>query len=161
VIAAGTSTTTLSSLTSDDVPQRNIGGRPIGSSKSVRSLMTEIKEKASTECAKRYKEAQDLERSKYDRCKKGTLSELIKKVESEYNLREGTIKNDTIVKRVFRNNLTGYRYQCTSPVAKMEPVLVDYCKRLCRIGKALDQPQVLKLANSLIEANGYESKIIQ
>jgi hypothetical protein len=42
----------------------------------------------------------------------------------------------------------------TSLLAEMEPILVEYCIRLARIGQALTKDQLVGLAISMIEGAG-------
>jgi hypothetical protein len=151
----------ISSISPDCSSSRNKGGRPLGTSQELKAAILKAKDQASTECAVLYKDLQDKSRARGGSItKRGTLENIIKETEKKHGLLKGTIKTETIAKRVYRNNLTGQKYQCTSPVAKMEPVLVQYCIRLCKVGKALDKQQVLLLANSLIKNNDCEKFVI-
>lgn len=152
----------MSSISPDgNNSNRNKGGRPLGSSEELKAAILKAKDEATTECATLYKAMQEQAKASGNKnSKRGTLSKLIKETEDKFGLLNGTIKAETISKRVYRNNLTGFKYQCTSPVAQMEPVLCDYCIRLCKIGKALDKKQVLLLANSLIKRRGWEKQVI-
>ena len=153
----------MSSISPDgNSGNRNKGGRPLGSSEELKAAILKAKDEATTECAVLYKDIQDhAKASGKKNGSRGSLKKLIKETEDKFGLLNGTIKSETITKRVYRNNLTGYKYQSTSPVAQMEPVLCDYCVRLCKIGKALDKKQVLLLANSLIERRGWEQQVIE
>jgi hypothetical protein len=155
------SESSLSSISPDCSSGRKKGGRPLGTSQELKAAIIKAVDSATTECARRYKEVQTKAKaagSNYS--KRGTLALIIKETESKYGLLNGTIKEDTIKKRALRNNLTGYKYQSTSPVAKVEPILVEYCIRLSKIGKALDKKQVLLLVNSLIENNNCAKLVI-
>lgn len=152
----------MSSISPDgNSSNRNKGGRPLGSSEELKAANLKAKDEATTECAMLYKDMQEQAKASGKRNgSRGSLKKLIKETEDKYGLLNGTIKSETISKRVYRNNLTGYKYQSTSPVAQMEPVLCDYCIRLCKIGKALDKKQVMLLANSLITRSGWENQVI-
>ena len=151
----------VSSISNDGSIGRNKGGRPLGSSEELKAANIRAKALATTECSVLYMEAQEKARSAgFVNLKRGTLSKLVKEMEDKYGLLHGTIHGETIAKRVYRGNVSGYKYQSTSPVSQLEPLLVDYCIRLCKMGKALDKKQVMLLANSLIEKNEMELLVI-
>jgi hypothetical protein len=74
-------------------------------------------------------------------------------VEQEYELQAGMLKTHTILKRVQRNNVSG------KSASKMEPILVEYCLRVARIGQPLTKDQLTGLALSMIEGTTVEDKV--
>jgi Tc5 transposase DNA-binding domain len=52
---------------------------------------------------------------------------------------------------VKRNNLIAFSHQKSSPVAEIEPVLVEWCLMLANMGNPLTRETMIKLANEIID----------
>ena len=92
--------------------------------------------------------------------KPGTYIQIIKEIEERNKIKAGTIKLDTIKSRMRRNNTSGYAHQRTSPLAGIEPLIVDYCQRLSEIGAPLTRDQVIHLAYSAIQGTIHYDKLV-
>jgi hypothetical protein len=79
-------------------------------------------------------------------------------VEQEYELPAGRL-NFWTIKKVQRNNVSGQSDSTTSLLAEMEPILVEYCMHLARIGQPLTKDQFPGLAISTIEGTSLEEKV--
>lgn len=154
------SATTASSISDEFMTDRSRGGRPKGiTNEVVRNERKQIAE-ATVTASKRFKQVRDNARLRgRDRCVKGTLASIINAVEEEYGLPAGTLDSNTIRQRVDRNNLSGQSESRTSPLLEIEPVLVEYCIRLARIGQPLTKDQLTGLAISMIEGTSIEEKL--
>jgi hypothetical protein len=84
---------------------------------------------------------------------------IIKAVEQEYELQAGMLNIHTILKRVQRNNVSGKLDSTTSPLAEMEPLLVEYCICLARIVQPLTKDLFTCLAISMIKGTSIEEKV--
>jgi type II secretory pathway component PulF len=89
--------------------QRNRGGSPIKD--TIEAVLT-LKEKqqiteATETAAKRFKQAKDNAKAHNSVCAKGTLVSIIQAVELEDELPAGTLKINTVISRVRRNNASG------------------------------------------------------
>jgi hypothetical protein len=90
----------------------------------------------------------------------GTLTSIMSQIEQKYVLEPGTIRPSTIRNRVLRDNHTGTANQRLSPLANVEPLLVEYCIRLSKIGAPLTRNEVRSLAFSMIEGTDYYDDVI-
>lgn len=72
----------------------------------------------------------------------GTAKQIYDDVLSQLGVCPSDVSMYTIMSRVKRNNPTGYAPQSTSPLAGMEPELVEYCIRLAKMGSPCDKEQV-------------------
>ena len=77
----------------------------------------------------------------------------------EYELPAGTLKHNTVLSRVRRNNVSGISESRTSPLSEIEPILVQYCVRLAKIGPPVTKDQLTRVALSMIKGTSIEEKI--
>jgi hypothetical protein len=67
----------------------------------------------------------------------------------------------TINTRVYcSKNASGLGNSQTSPLAELEPLLIDYCLKLSAIGQPLTKDQVMALMTSMIDNQELEEKVI-
>ena len=145
--------------------QRNIGGRP----KGRRAVATVEKEKkrdvelATTEAATEViKRKQELKESgKRQRLDKGIINEIVSKAEANYNLTPGRVKLSTVKTRVRRQNPSAVNEATTSPLASIEPMLVEWCQRMGQLRQPLDKPSVMLLVSDLIRGTEHQERLEQ
>jgi hypothetical protein len=77
----------------------------------------------------------------------------------ELGLPEGIIKRQTVLSRLQRNNLNGIAHQKVLPLSAMEPLLVEWCIKMAKIGQALTKENVIGLATELIEGTEHADKL--
>jgi hypothetical protein len=119
------------------------------------------KKAALTEASIRFHSAQVRAKLEGKNCvPRGTLNEIVLSVESEHSLSGGSLSSHSVVNRARRNNLEGTAHQRISPIHNLEPLIVEYCLRLARIGSPIDKQQLLLLTSSLIEGTDYSTKLI-
>jgi hypothetical protein len=138
--------------------RRNMGGRPKkdydGKEASV-SLQL-----AKTEAATNFQTMlREIEKSKVSRVQKGSLLKIINDAETKYNISHGTISKRTIRNRVIQNYVTGISMSRISPLADVEPVIIQYCLRLATMGAALSKDQVMSLATDCIHKTKYAKQL--
>jgi hypothetical protein len=138
---------------------RNPGGRAKGTTKEAARKKIEKIANATETASKRFKKEKDNAKLRNRPCANGTLPSIIEAVEREYELPAGTLKRDTISRRVHRKNVTGESESRTSPLSELEPILVEYCMRLAKIGQPLTKDQLTSLAISMIEGTSIEAKV--
>jgi hypothetical protein len=80
----------------------------------------------------------------------GTLNELIEDTFIEYDLPNNSIKHQTVYYCMKHNNLGGQAHQKVSPLACIEPLIVEWCLKMATIGIALHKKNVFELVNELI-----------
>jgi hypothetical protein len=155
--------TVLGYLDEDDIEsppplvERGKGGRPKGiTTEMVRNKKKQIGQATVAAC-KRYQQDERVQTT--ERLNQGVLLGIMQAVEQEYELPERTLNFWTIKKRVHRKNVFGQSESTTSPLAEMEPILVEYCMRLARIGQPLTKDQLTSLAISMIEGTMVEEKV--
>jgi hypothetical protein len=85
---------------------------------------------------------------------------IIKETEEKYGLDEQSIKFDTIKSRLFANNLTGICHQKTSPIDEVEPLIVNCCVALGKIGDALTKFEVLELADDILVDTIHADRLV-
>jgi hypothetical protein len=60
---------------------------------------------------------------------------------------------------VKRGNLLGYNPQQASPMHNIEPLILEFCVLLAKLGKPLTKRTVIELVNSLVSGTEFGSKI--
>ena len=84
------------------------------------------------------------------------MKQLIHDTEIEFGLRENAINVKTIWHRVHTGNVTGFTPQRTSPLAAMEPHIVQFCKVVAYMNcPLLCKEQVCSLAESLMKESEF------
>ena len=73
------------------------------------------------------------------RCSKGTLAGIIKSVEGAHGhgVPKGTLKPDTICKRVDRHIKDVVNEATTSPMLPVEPIILEFCIKMALIRQPL------------------------
>jgi hypothetical protein len=87
----------------------------------------------------------------------GTLANLIQSTTNKLGLPDGIIKKETILSRLRRGNISGIAHHKISPLNEVEPLLVELCIQMAKIGEALTKENVMDLATELI--NGTEHAV--
>jgi hypothetical protein len=119
--------------TQSDTMVTAVGGRPTGTSNVAKRVKMETMKIAVTEATQMY--ASEVEKTEACGAKSvasGTLTSIMSRMEQKYDLEPVTIH-----KRILRDNHTGKANQRQSPLANVEPLLVEYCNRLFKIGAPL------------------------
>jgi hypothetical protein len=144
----------------DNVSIPRMGGRPRGSTDSAKSDLLTSKDDAMTEAAKRLKLAQIIASMRGTKCvPQGTLKSIIDPVEIKYDLPDGIISSFTVTNRVRNTNLIGESHQCVSPLHEIEPLVLEFCPQLARIGSPLDKHQLLSLVQSMIQGTIHADRM--
>jgi len=124
---------------------RNKGGRPKGTTTAARKADEKKVEAALTDASIRFSMAKRDKKSNY--VARYALRDMVDQVEKEHSLPQGSIKEDTIRRRVHRESVTGHNN--ISPIASLEPVIKEYCIRLAHIGQPITKDQVISIAIAL------------
>jgi hypothetical protein len=140
----------ISTITDPVLEINNNGGRPKGSTCAAKEQYNYVIQKAMTDAAVLYEKEKLMAETKGAYVRKGTLKEIVKKIEQERGIANDTINLESIRTRVTRSNVTGKGIGSVSPLHAIEPIIVQYCIRLARIGSALNKDQVIMLAEDLI-----------
>ncbi len=87
---------------------------------------------------------------------------ILRQMEMEHGLEANIFdKHKRMLKeRVWRKNPTGLADSQTSPMAEIEPLLVEYVVKLSEIGMPLNKGGVIELATSMISGQPLEEKVI-
>lgn len=91
----------------------------------------------------------------------GTAAKVCREAEEHLSLKENSIKVETMLSRYKRGNVDGRGKGHVSPVEAMEPILVDFCIKLARMGQPLGKEQVLCLANDLIKGTESQERLVE
>lgn len=86
----------------------------------------------------------------------GTYKRIVSEEEMLANLLPGTINYETIRSLISANNLKGDCHQKISPLFKIEPLLVDFCCQLSKIGEALIKEAIMELMDDMIRSTRHE-----
>jgi hypothetical protein len=70
-------------------------------------------------------EYDNLRRQSTKKVPAGTLEEMIKKATIEFGLQPGSLKKDSVLARLKRNNVSGIAHQKVSPLDELEPLIVE------------------------------------
>ena len=90
---------------------------------------------------------------------KGGLYKIIKEEEQSFDLVGGSIKFDTIRKRVQQGNLTASHPGVHSPVEAMEEYLIVMVIQRARMNQPLSVAEGINLANSIVSGTNMEMKL--
>jgi hypothetical protein len=72
----------------------------------------------------------------------------------------GSVKDETVLSRVKRNNISGVAHQRVSPLDEMEPLIIEWCERMAKIGMALARDNVVELVTDLIQETDTAKKLV-
>ena len=142
---------------------RSIGGRPKGSravatveSEKKRDVDAAMNEAASAILQEQKALKKDGKRKRLD---KGFINNVIRKAEANYNLTPGRVKPSSVKTRVRRKNPAATNDATTSPLAPIEPVLVEWCQRMGQLRIPLDKTAVMRLVSDLIRGTPHQKRL--
>jgi len=140
---------------------QNVGGRPVGSTKEAKlELKTRLRECLNA-CASEFHEQKNVAKRDGKYLKRGCLEEIIRKQKEIFELSENIkIDKELIRARHYRGHLTVNSMGPVSPMAAVEPQLVELIIRMSRIRRCLTPTQCLLLANDLVEGTKHQDEII-
>jgi hypothetical protein len=75
--------------------------------------------------------------------------------QTEYGLTKMLINQDTVKTRVKIRNPIGYAHQRTSPLSKIEPLIVQWCLLSANTGNPMTRESIIPLANEIINDTAY------
>jgi hypothetical protein len=152
-----TSTCTCT-CTTDPTPA---AGRRKGSTNAAKGEYLRKVQASITLATTRYADARSKANCKETRVLAGTLDAIIKVVEAENNLPIDTIKKKTVLSRIQARNHEGICHQKVSPIKEIEPMILDWCIRLAKMGQALTRDQVVGLADEVISGTIHEQRLLE
>jgi hypothetical protein len=82
---------------------------------------------------------------------RGTFKKIITAAEEKFGLLPGSVNDETVLSRVKRNNISGVAHQRVSPLDEMEPLIIEWCEQMAKIGMALTRDNVVELVTDLIQ----------
>jgi hypothetical protein len=135
----------------EEVHERVIGGRKKGATNAAKMLLVRQRSEAIEKAANLLIEERLKAKAAGTQVKNGTCARIIKMVESASSLPPGSMKWKTVVSRADRNNPSGKAPQRTTPLEDVEPIIVEYCIRLAKMGSALTKFEVISLASPLLK----------
>jgi hypothetical protein len=139
----------------------NHGGRTKGSTDKAKRNK-ELKFKTSKiEAAFRCIDAKQAAKRNKKFVKNGTYKKIIYDIEEEFGIKHGKIRYEMIKSRIRSNNPTGTASQKISPLAKVEPLICEFCIQLARIGEALTKYEIFELADDLIRGSVHAEAYIK
>ena len=145
-------------------PQRNKGGRPKGTTKAKAHADSVNIEYAKNLIAQRYAKLQERCKEEGITAPAKSLDGMIVEAKEELGIPPDVeIIKRTILSRIARKrtvNVVPHAGTAT-PMLKIEPLLVQLCIRIGRIGQPVQPPNFLALANSLIKGKGIEKEVIK
>ncbi len=143
-----------------DVPT-NTGGRKKGSTKQAKKENARRLEELITKCAIIYDEKlKEAKKAGLRFIPNGTLKKIVNKEEVNSGLSVNTISLETVRSRVKRGNLTAYNKNQQSPINKIEPIIVEFCVRLGKMGCPLTKTTVIELANDIISGTELKEEVL-
>lgn len=168
-VVLNVATTNVATALQLEVPladlRTSVGGRPKGTTLEAAATMTSRKRKAVNDASILYHKAKTEAKKKGSRVKNGCVDQIIKEVLSEAKLDvdDPTFKipRDTVIARVHRNrSLTNSTPGSPSPLALVEPYLVQICLQKALMGQPMGATEGLAMANSIIEDTIHQQKMI-
>ena len=86
----------------------------------------------------------------------GKYASIIDSVRIKYDLDESSFSTETILSRIKNQNSTGIGKQIMSPIAEIEPKIVEWCRPLSGMGEALTKYELMALADDIIRDTVYK-----
>jgi hypothetical protein len=141
-------------------------GRPKGTTNLAKSELKILKKRLTDEVTLELAELNKKKTDKNSRLAKGTITNLIKTKSKELNVPEAvasTISNSTVRNRLDRNRAsqTPKHRGTPSPLAEIEELVLPIVKGMSRIMQPMQKPEIIALANSLIEGTIHQEKLIE
>jgi Tc5 transposase DNA-binding domain len=116
---------------------------------------------AKTKATNKYLEEKLKSEAEGRKISNGTVDSIIESAIAEFNLTPTSISKQTIYSRVRRNNTAGTQPQKMSPIEEIEPLIVEWCVKLAKMGKPLTRNDVIELASEIIEGTKYTDNLIK
>jgi hypothetical protein len=142
--------------------RRSTGGRPAGSTIDASKTLDDRKRKAFDDAAQIFSELKTT-----NKLPRGGLKKIIERAKVENGLENEetwTISADSVRSR-HRNNIKSSNGMVargpTSPLAPVEPLLVELCIQRARMGQPLSQNEGILLVNSIIQGTVHQEKLRQ
>ena len=132
-------------------------GRPIGTSDAEKRMRGRRENTLIDEIAKEY--ANEKKKAGARKLENQALGKIIQKLKSEHNLEYLEVPEDTIRSRYKRGGLSDVRPGHKSPMAEVEPVIVEIVKASNRARNPLSKENILNFANSLIEDGPLSERV--
>jgi hypothetical protein len=157
---SGGTASILSSEPTLDSINRAKGGRPNGCTLASQSDKRDRVNKATAwVAAKLYQQKQENGKNKHGAMKRAIKeARVIFELDGSDEIKERTIR-DRIMKGVTDPAKPGSG--ATSPMSQLEPLIVNICITMQRIGRAIEERDFLPLVNSLIKGKQAEKDVIQ
>jgi hypothetical protein len=149
----------IADVNTQDASSCNIGGRPKGSTCTAKENYTLVLKKATTDASILYQKEKMAAEAEKRNVSKGRLKQIVQQIENERGLPPNTIPLSTIRNRILRNNVNADVESSLSPLKNVEPIIVEYCVRLARIGNALNKDQVISLAEDVIHGTSIANDL--
>lgn len=137
-------------------------GRPNGTTKDAKyNLKVRIRDCRNAAAAE-FHEQKNIAKKEGKYVKKGCLEDIIRKQKDIFKLPDDiVIGEEGIRSRHYRGNLQVTTMGVESPMAAIEPKLVELIIRMSRIRRCLTPSQCLLLANDLVEGTKIEKEVIK
>ena len=126
-----------------DVVVANKGGR-IKNASAKKRIEKEKLHSALIQVCTKYNTEKEASLEK--RLPRQTIDNIISKVELEHGIKDGKINRNTVIHRVRNKNFEGINAATISPLAEIEPLLVEMCLSCARIGYAQSKDELIQLA---------------
>ena len=135
------------------------GGRPKGTTDSMKKDLDDKLIAAKNEIAVRYKKKKDESNGEY--VSNGTLKKIIEDVKKEHKIPYDTvIKADTIRRRITRMRPHVLSTGCISPMISIEDSVVQIIIQMARIRQSLTPSKGLQLVNDMIHDTPLQTDLI-
>jgi hypothetical protein len=105
--------------------------------------------RCTTIASERYVHAREEADKEGNAVKRNTLKDIIDNVEKEFKIKSGTLQPNTISRRVYSRNVTGFNKTNTSPLYAIEPIIVSIILEQARHAETMGKTQVIELARSM------------
>jgi len=155
----GTSTYDLDRDSTANIGSVNKGGRKKGSTKVSLKHARKVKQEVTTRSAILYKEEVEQAAKQGKPVSNGTLKRIINEEEEKMGLSLNTISTDTVRSRIKRGNLSAHNKNQLSPLDHVEPLILELCIRLAKMGSPLTKTTVIELANDIVSGTEVEELI--
>jgi hypothetical protein len=155
----GTSTYDLDRDSTANIGSVNKGGQKKGSTKASLKDARKVKQEVTTRSAILYKEEVEQAAKQGKPVSNGTLKRIINEEEEKMGLSLNTISTDTVRSRIKRGNLSAHNKNQLSPLHHVEPLILEFCIRLAKMGSPLTKTTVIELANDIVSGTEVEELI--
>jgi hypothetical protein len=138
--------------------ERN-GGRKKGSTIQAKIKNEQAVKLATTSIATKYLALKSSAKLSGKNVKRNSLNNIINDTANEFGLTPSSINSGTVKSRIMSSNPSGFAPQRISPLAEIEPLILQWVIKLAEMGQPLTKTGIISLANEIIDSTYHSDRL--